>query len=163
MNPHSKAACMSGYSLLEGGAKSEGEVTGTGVEPRTTSWLHVLVMRRTWFRMNPHSIAACMSGYSLLEGGAKSEGEVTATGVKTRTTYFLNEHSTMWLNWPNDWAVFWVLICTVHLTVCSCHVTYVFQSESTRYSCLNLKELLARSRREKWRWSDCDLSGTQNQ
>ena len=25
-------------------------------------------------------------------------------------------------NWP--WAVFWVLICTVHLTVCSCNVTY---------------------------------------
>ena len=27
-------------------------------------------------------------------------------------------------------------------------VTYVFQSESTLYSCLNVKELLARSRRE---------------
>ena len=34
------------------------------------------------------------------------------------------------------------------MTVCSCHVTYVFQSESTLYSCLNVKELLARSRRE---------------
>ena len=34
------------------------------------------------------------------------------------------------------------------LTVCSCHVTYTFQSESTLYSCLNVKELLARSRRE---------------
>ena len=32
--------------------------------------------------------------------------------------------------------------------VCSCHVTYTFQSESTLYSCLNVKELLARSRRE---------------
>ena len=30
-----------------------------------------------------------------------------------------------------------------HLTVCSCHVTYAFQSESTLYSCLNVKELLA--------------------
>ena len=37
----------------------------------------------------------------------------------------------------NDWAVFWVLICMVHLTVCSCHVTYMFQSESTLYSCLS--------------------------
>ena len=27
------------------------------------------------------------------------------------------------------------------------HVMYVFQSESTLYSCLNVKELLARSRR----------------
>ena len=35
-----------------------------------------------------------------------------------------------------------------HLTVCSYHVTYAFQSESTLYSCLNVKELLARSRRE---------------
>ena len=34
------------------------------------------------------------------------------------------------------------------LTVCSCHVTYTFESESTLYSCLNVKELLARSRRE---------------
>ena len=32
--------------------------------------------------------------------------------------------------------------------VCSCHVTYAFQSESTLYSCLNVKELLARSRRK---------------
>ena len=37
---------------------------------------------------------------------------------------------------------------TINLTVCSCHVTYAFQSESTLYSCLNVKELLARSRRE---------------
>ena len=34
------------------------------------------------------------------------------------------------------------------LTVCSYHVTYAFQSESTLYSCLNVKELLARNRRE---------------
>ena len=34
------------------------------------------------------------------------------------------------------------------LTVCYYHVTYAFQSESTLYSCLNVKELLARSRRE---------------
>ena len=28
------------------------------------------------------------------------------------------------------------------MTVCSCHVTYAFQSETTLYSCLNVKELL---------------------
>ena len=33
-------------------------------------------------------------------------------------------------------------------TVSFYHVTYAFQSESTLYSCLNVKELLARSRRE---------------
>ena len=48
------------------------------------------------------------------------------------------------------------------MTVCSCHVTYVFQSESTIYSCLNVKELLAWSRRKIWRWSDCNCTGTQN-
>ena len=36
------------------------------------------------------------------------------------------------------------------LTVCCCHVTYTFQSESTLYNCLNVKEILARSRREIW-------------
>ena len=41
-----------------------------------------------------------------------------------------------------------VLIYTVHLTVCSCRVTYMFQSESTLYSCLNIKELLAQNRRD---------------
>ena len=30
----------------------------------------------------------------------------------------------------------------LNLTICSCHVTYVFESESTLYSCLNVKELL---------------------
>ena len=34
------------------------------------------------------------------------------------------------------------------LTLCSYHVTYAFQSKFTLYSCLNVKELLARSRRE---------------
>ena len=35
-----------------------------------------------------------------------------------------------------------------YVTVCSCHVTFAFQSESTPSSCLNVKELLARNRRE---------------
>ena len=39
---------------------------------------------------------------------------------------------------------------------------YAFQSESTLYSYLNVKELLARSRREIWRWSDCNWTRTQN-
>ena len=36
------------------------------------------------------------------------------------------------------------------LAVRSCHVTNAFQSESTLYSCLNVKELLAWSSREIW-------------
>ena len=53
-------------------------------------------------------------------------------------------------------------ICTEHLTVCSCHVTYTFQSESALYSCLDVKELLARSRRIIWRLSDCKWTATHN-
>ena len=48
------------------------------------------------------------------------------------------------------------------LTVCSYHVMYAFESESTLHSCLNVKELLARSRREIWRLSDCNWTQTQN-
>ena len=35
-----------------------------------------------------------------------------------------------------------------NIAVCSCHVTYAFESESLLYSCLNVKQLYARSRRE---------------
>ena len=42
----------------------------------------------------------------------------------------------------------YVLVCTVHLSVVTYHVTYVFQSESTLYSRLDVKEPLARSRRQ---------------
>ena len=43
------------------------------------------------------------------------------------------------------------------LIVCSCLVTYTIQSESTLYSRLNVKELLARTRREIWSLSDGQL------
>ena len=56
----------------------------------------------------------------------------------------------------------WVLICTVHLTVCSYHVTYTLQSESTVYSYLNVKELFALSRCEIWRLRDCNWTRTHN-
>ena len=46
----------------------------------------------------------------------------------------MNNHSTISPNWPNDWAVLWVLIYTLHLTVCYYNVTFKFQSESTNYS-----------------------------
>ena len=46
--------------------------------------------------------------------------------------------------------------------LCSCHVTYAFQSESTLYSCLNVKELLARSRPEIWSLAGCSWARTHN-
>ena len=87
---------------------------------------------------------------------------MTATGLEAIINYFVNKNSTIWPKWRNDWAVFWALICAVNLTVCSCHVTYPFQDESTLYSCLNIKELFAQSMREMWNLSYCNWTGTQN-
>ena len=42
----------------------------------------------------------------------------------------------------------WLIVCY--------HITYSLQSESTLYSCLNVMELLARSRRHIWTLSDCN-------
>ena len=47
-------------------------------------------------------------------------------------------------------------------TVCFYHVTYPFQIESTLYSCLNVKEFLARNRREIWSLSDSNGTQTHN-
>ena len=55
-----------------------------------------------------------------------------------------------------SWAALWVIICSVDLAVFSYHVTYAFQSESTLYSCLNVKELLAWNRRDIGNLSDCN-------
>ena len=46
---------------------------------------------------------------------------VTAKELESTTTYLVNEYLTIKPNWPNDWAVLWVLICTMHLTVYHCH------------------------------------------
>ena len=45
---------------------------------------------------------------------------------------------------------------TISKIVCSHHVTCAFQSESTLYICLDVKEHLARSRCEIWSLSDCN-------
>ena len=47
----------------------------------------------------------------------------------------------------------------VALTVCYYHVTYMFKSESTLYSSLNVKELLAQNSRDIWSLSDCSRIG----
>ena len=50
----------------------------------------------------------------------------------------------------------------MHLTVYSYYVAYAFPSESTLYSCLNVKELLAPNRRNISSWSECNGTQTQN-
>ena len=53
-----------------------------------------------------------------------------------------------WENLPVRCICLYVLVSTVHLSVVTYHVTYVFQSESTRYSYLDVKELISQSRGE---------------
>ena len=48
------------------------------------------------------------------------------------------------------------------LTVCYYHVKYLFQSESTLYSCLNVKELLAQNRCDIWSLGDSGNIQTHN-
>ena len=48
------------------------------------------------------------------------------------------------------------------ITACYYHVTYAFQSESTLYSCLNIKELLAQNRRGISSLSDNNRIRTHN-
>ena len=58
--------------------------------------------------------------------------------------------------------ILWILICAVHLTVCSYHVMYAFQSESSLCTCLNVKEVLAWNRHDIWSLSDCNGIRTHN-
>ena len=51
-------------------------------------------------------------------------------------------------------TLFNIFITRVYLAICSHHVTYAFQSESTLYSCLNVKELLAQKKHKIWSLSD---------
>ena len=53
----------------------------------------------------------------------------------------VSENNFIFSNCPMSWEDL--------LGRCSYHFMYGFQSESTLYSCLNVKELLVRSRREK--------------
>ena len=54
----------------------------------------------------------------------------------------------------------WVVACTLHLIVCSYHVTYTFQIESRLSCCLNVKELVTQSRRQIWILSGCNWART---
>ena len=56
----------------------------------------------------------------------------------------------------------WVLICTVRLTVCFYHVTYVFQSESRLYRYVNVKELSYQNRPDIGSLIDCNTTQTYN-
>ena len=48
------------------------------------------------------------------------------------------------------------------MTVCYYHVTYAFPSESTLYTCLNVKERFAQNRRNIWSLSGSNRIATHN-
>ena len=69
----------------------------------------------------------------MLEDGSSESNEIRTHNhlVRKRTLNHL-------VKLANDWAVLWVLICTVHLTVCYYHVTYESQSEMSFISAMVL-------------------------
>ena len=87
---------------------------------------------------------------------------MTAMRLEPTTTYFVNEHLTIWPNWPKDWALLWEIFCTLHWILSYYHFMYTIQSESTLYSCLNVKELFAWNKRKIRGVSDCSWAWTHN-
>ena len=86
-------------------------------------------------------------------------GSIKEINIKKRAYYFYNDiidietfdSKNLKLDKKRTKILIFTILDTVQLkqlVVCSCHITYAFQSESTLYVCLNVKELLARSRRE---------------
>ena len=74
-----------------------------------------------------------------------------------------NENYVSRLNWSSPVLRIFVWFTRFfQMTVCSCHATYAYQTESTLYSCLNVKEPLARSKYKVWSLSDCNWNLTQN-
>ena len=68
--------------------------------------------------------------------------------------YILKTHSKVWDNLWQLKALLkrWKML----LTICYYHVMYVFQSDYTLYSCLNVKALHAQNRRHIWSLRDCN-------
>ena len=62
----------------------------------------------------------------------------------------MNHYQNSTFSWSMFYYVYILTWTSMLVTACFCHVTFAFQSESTLYSCLNVKELLARSRRKLW-------------
>ena len=71
----------------------------------------------------------------------------------SRCNFLLFNFELVTRNWNEESLTFELETQTV-MTVYSVHVTYAFQSESTLYSCLNVKEILAWNRSKIWSLSD---------
>ena len=79
------------------------------------------------------------------------------------TKYAILERISLYISFFETFVSNRSFICNHHQTTeCSYHVAYAFQSESTFYSCLNVKELLAQNRSDIWSLSDCNGTRTHN-
>ena len=67
-------------------------------------------------------------------------------------------------SWLDSFTLIFSLFNSIRskVLVCSCHVTYAFQSESTLCSCLSVKGLLPQNRCDIWSLSDSNGIRTHN-
>ena len=101
------------------------------------------------------TLNSCLNVKKLLAGNGGNVWSLSnGNRILTNSHLFLKQTLNHLAKLTKCRAVLWVLICTGHLTVYSYHVTYVFQSEYTFYSCLNVKELLAQNKHNIWSLSD---------
>ena len=125
-------------------------------------WLYLLVMLRTCFRLNPHSIV-CLIIKELL---AQSRHEIWSLSdwnwIRTQNHLICKRT----LNHLTKLAKRLSCVLSTYLygafdcIFLSCHVRV---SEWIHLqSCLNVKDLLARSRRKIGSFSDCNWTPTQN-
>ena len=132
-------------------------MTATGLEP-TSYPLEPTSYHLTYVFHHESTLYSCLNVKQVLAQSMRESSSLSdCNGTRT-----INEQSTIYSNWPNNLAVLGVLICMVHLNVCSYHVTQAFQSEYTLYSCLNVKEFLALSRHKICSLRECDWTRTHN-
>ena len=76
------------------------------------------------------------------------------------TTYFIKEHSIIEPNWPNDWAALLSVLCIWLYVIIMSRTSFRVNPHFVIF--LDVKELLARSRRHIWSLSDSSEIRTYN-
>ena len=126
--------------------------------------LYVFIMSHTRFRLNPHSIVElpeCQGtprskqAWNLKFKWLQLDSNPEPFSSSTNTQLFCQTDKLIQLS--SDY-----IFTQHHLIVCFYHVTHTFQSESTLYSCLNVKELLSSNRCKISCLNDCNCTRTKN-
>ena len=77
-------------------------------------------------------------------------------------SFYMELHGKCLLNVIKKKSSIYLLPKQIYTPVCYYHIMYEFQSESTLKVCLNVKELLARSRHHIWSLNDNNEIRTRN-